>query len=338
MAHPLAELPIGRVVRLSGASLETLASLAARASDADVPAVVSYHPPAASSAADCVSAALRELETAAVELFPTWLPDATGIDRPGGAGIAAVRAIAMSAAASSRHFGPFLADLGERALSGVRPTASRFSSEVRAAGLARVIATSFHREHMALLIHLPATLAGQAEEALVAGAEWLADRGGLGVWLTGPLAGADWLETIEIAPFVLASGDDSPAEYPAVAGKPHPRSSTELALEAALARHAWSVGRAWNQTYQSHLLANPVRLDLLWSAERCIVEVDGPEHCDPHHFEADRRRDVLLQLDGYAVLRFTNARIRYDVETVVSQIAQFIQARRLGMLRGPRDG
>jgi very-short-patch-repair endonuclease len=299
---------------------------------------VSYYPPVVSSAADYVSAALRELETVAVELFPTWLPDATGIDRPGGAGIAAVRAIAMKAAASSRHFGPFLADLGERALSGVRPMTSRFSPEVRAAGLGRVIATSFDRERTALLIHLPDMLSRQSEEALVAGAQWLADRGAMGVWLAGPLAGAEWLETIQISAFVPAAGVESPALYPAVAGRPHPRSSTELALESALARHAWSTGRAWNQTYQSHLLVNPVRLDLLWSAERCVVEVDGPEHCDPQHFEADRRRDVLLQLDGYAVLRFTNARIRYDVETVVSQIAQFIQARRLGMLEGPRSG
>jgi very-short-patch-repair endonuclease len=338
VAHRLAELPIGRVVRLTGADLETLAALAARASDAQVPAVVSYYPPAASSAADYVSAALREFETAAVELFPAWLPDATGIDRPGGAGVAAVRAIATSAAASSRHFGPFLADLGERALTGVRPSASRFSPEVRTAGLARVIATSFHRDCMALLIHLPEKLSNQSEEALIAGAQWLADRGGMGVWLTGQLVGADWLESVEISPSVQAPGYDDPAEHPAIAGRPHPRSSTEQALESALARHAWSVGRAWNQTYQSHLLVNPVRLDLLWSAERCIVEVDGPEHCDPQNFEADRRRDVLLQLDGYAVLRFTNARIRYDVETVVSQIAQFIQARRLGTLEGPRDG
>jgi very-short-patch-repair endonuclease len=90
----------------------------------------------------------------------------------------------------------------------------------------------------------------------------------------------------------------------------------------------------WNHSYQSNALRNPVRLDLLWPAERCVVEIDGPEHCEPARFEADRRRDVQLQLDGYAVLRFTNARVRHDVEAVVDQIGKFIQARRREFLEG----
>ena len=55
-----------------------------------------------------------------------------------------------------------------------------------------------------------------------------------------------------------------------------------------------------------------------------FVEIDGPEHCRPARFEADRQRDVQLQLDGYAVLRFTNARINHDVGAVVHQIGTLI--------------
>jgi very-short-patch-repair endonuclease len=53
--------------------------------------------------------------------------------------------------------------------------------------------------------------------------------------------------------------------------------------------------------------------------------VDGPDHCGVLKFEADRRRDVHLQLEGFAVLRFTNDQILGDVATVRSQIERFIQ-------------
>jgi len=75
-------------------------------------------------------------------------------------------------------------------------------------------------------------------------------------------------------------------------------------------------------------MANPIRVDLMWSAEKCVVEVDGPEHRGMARFELDRRRDVRLQLDGFAVLRFTNRQIDHDVEAVVSQIERFISGRR----------
>jgi hypothetical protein len=117
-------------------------------------------------------------------------------------------------------------------------------------------------------------------------------------------------------------------QYPPLAGRPHPESRAEQALEAALAACDWAVGRVWNQTFQPHILANLIRVDLLWAEERCVVEVDGPDHCGVLKFEADRRRDVHLQLEGFAVLRFTNDQILGDVATVRSQIERFIQSRR----------
>jgi len=59
-----------------------------------------------------------------------------------------------------------------------------------------------------------------------------------------------------------------------------------------------------------------------------VVELDGPEHRGAVQFEADRRRDVRLQLDGFAVLRFTNAQIRYELTLVLSQLERFINYRR----------
>ena len=126
----------------------------------------------------------------------------------------------------------------------------------------------------------------------------------------------------------MRAGGDAPYFAP-LAGSPHHASQIELTLENALCRQAWAAARQWNQTYRVHTLANPVRPDLLWAEERLIVEIDGPEHLDPVHFAADRRRDVDLQLAGYAVLRFTNADVEHDVGAVVSRIERFVNSRRL---------
>jgi very-short-patch-repair endonuclease len=116
--------------------------------------------------------------------------------------------------------------------------------------------------------------------------------------------------------------------YPPVAGRPHPGSRGEQALEAALSACEWAAGRAWNQTYQPHPLAAPIRVDLMWERERCVVEIDGAEHRGAAKFADDRRRDVRLQLDGYAVLRFLDVQVLTDIDTVVRQIGQFLRNRR----------
>ena len=109
---------------------------------------------------------------------------------------------------------------------------------------------------------------------------------------------------------------------------PRADSAAEMRLESALRRHDWAIGRTWNETYPSHALAMAIRLDLWWAAEKCVVEIDGPEHRGAVHYAADRQRDVLLQLDGHAVLRFTNAQVLGDTQNVVSQIERFIRGRR----------
>jgi hypothetical protein len=108
----------------------------------------------------------------------------------------------------------------------------------------------------------------------------------------------------------------------------------ERAVERALEPLPWAAGRAWNQTYQARPLEPPVRLDLLWRTERCVIEFDGPEHLEPIRYEADRRRDRLLQQDGFAVARFTNNQVVRDLAAVVSHIEQLITARRRATAEG----
>ena len=70
-------------------------------------------------------------------------------------------------------------------------------------------------------------------------------------------------------------------------------------------------------------------VDCLWPAEGLIVELDGWEfHRDRDAFERDRHRDVLLQLAGYVVLRFTWERVTTDPEGVVADVGAALTRRR----------
>ncbi|MFI7450371.1 endonuclease domain-containing protein [Nonomuraea sp. NPDC049714] len=362
------ELPVGRVVRLDGADAEAVA-LAIDPLPEDAPAIVTYTATEERSTTSLVDAVLNELEAAAAALFPAWLPGAEGISGPGGVSVPAVRTLARRKAAGGADFGPFLAGLAERALTG-RP--SVFPPEIRAAGLARVLAAGFGRSHTSLLVRVPEGLTDAAQEVLAAGCEWLAHRGGFGVWLVGtelsavdrvarvpfplrralpedlatrtpsmPTAGAcpprgfpaateAFPGNRAVAPRTEGGGEVPRAgiSYPAVAGRPHPASPSERALEAALISCGWAAGRGWNQTLRLHPLSSPVRVDLLWQAERCVVEVDGPDHRGELKFAEDRSRDVRLQLAGYSVLRFTDSQVLTDTQGVVRQIELFLQDRR----------
>jgi very-short-patch-repair endonuclease len=71
-----------------------------------------------------------------------------------------------------------------------------------------------------------------------------------------------------------------------------------------------------------------MRVDLMWQTERVVVEIDGPEHRDRANYAADRRRDNLLLLDGFAVLRFTNEDVAHDPQWVLATIEQLLTMKR----------
>ena len=162
---------MGRVVRVHGADADAIALSIDPLPD-DAPAIVTYFAGDTRSAAEMVSSVLQELEKVAIGLFPAWLPGAEGVGGPGGAGGRAVRALALRAASATEHFGPFLADLAERALRGAGPLARRgapreartrrspgFAAEIRGRPvLGRVIAASFGRSRAAVLVRVPADL------------------------------------------------------------------------------------------------------------------------------------------------------------------------------------
>ncbi|MEU4539256.1 DUF559 domain-containing protein [Streptosporangium sp. NPDC023825] len=353
MALSWGDLPVGRVLRLAGVNSSIDANVMELLLDPlpeTGPAIVTYTATDGNSASEVVESILRELETLAIGLFPAWLPEGEKLSGPGGGGVAAARILATRLASGTRHFGPFLADLAARAIQhggplvpGRRaPIGRSFPAESRAAGLARVIASTFGRESAALVIYVPEKPTSRGETVLVAGCEWLAHRSGMGIWFVGPeLRRVETLH-LEVPAAVrrLAGEMTAPpltttAGVPPIAGRPHAGSVVERTMEAALAECAWAHGRTWNQMYQSRdPLFVMIRTDLMWAPEKCVVELDGPEHETFPQMERDRIRDRHLERDGFTVLRFTNQQVMNDLGAVLRHIEEFLRGRRLGMNEG----
>jgi hypothetical protein len=70
------------------------------------------------------------------------------------------------------------------------------------------------------------------------------------------------------------------------------------------------------------------KADFLWRAERLIVETDGWEsHGTRKAFESDRRRDRMLSLAGWTVVRFTWRDVEHRPEEVTETLARMWDAR-----------
>jgi very-short-patch-repair endonuclease len=268
-----------------------------------------------------------------IALYPAWLPEARGIDSAAGAGRAAVTDIARATAANSQLFGPLLIRLARSALDG-RTTArlNDVPREVIAIECGKLIRAAYQLAGIVLLMPappLPKTRCLSLERTAI----WLAENLLCAVWLAGP-ASAD-MPLVVIADNMSAPHPAVAADLPSIkpritplAGRPNPMSQMELLLEASLAKREWAAGRVWNVTWQFDLLHNTIRPDLMWAKEKCVVEIDGPEHLAPAKFASDRRRDRQLQLAGFAVLRFTNEEIADDIDQVASHIERFLKYRR----------
>jgi very-short-patch-repair endonuclease len=68
-----------------------------------------------------------------------------------------------------------------------------------------------------------------------------------------------------------------------------------------------------------------IKADFLWRAEHVIVETDGrASHGTPRAFEGDRRRDQLLTLAGFKVLRFTWRQVTTEPDAVAGTIGALL--------------
>jgi very-short-patch-repair endonuclease len=66
-------------------------------------------------------------------------------------------------------------------------------------------------------------------------------------------------------------------------------------------------------------------LDFYCAEAKLVVEVDGPIHLQKKRY--DRERTIWLEVSGFEVVRFTNARVFGQIEEVLSEIEKQCVAR-----------
>ncbi len=107
------------------------------------------------------------------------------------------------------------------------------------------------------------------------------------------------------------------------------RSAAEAFLAAVLARRPRTAGRfVLNGEPGFAFGPGPCHVDLLARASRIALEIDGPHHfLDDEAFRRDRRKDLLLQRHGYAVLRVLAADVVERLEEVLQMVDQTLDWR-----------
>lgn len=71
-----------------------------------------------------------------------------------------------------------------------------------------------------------------------------------------------------------------------------------------------------------------MEVDFLCDKPRLVIEIDGPQHLgDPVAYRRDRRKDRLLQENGYIVLRFLAEDVAKDLDTVLDAILRVLAGR-----------
>jgi very-short-patch-repair endonuclease len=72
-----------------------------------------------------------------------------------------------------------------------------------------------------------------------------------------------------------------------------------------------------------------MEVDLLCADSRVVVEIDGSQHlADPVAYRRDRRKDQLLQENGYLVLRFLAEDLAKELDAVLDGILRSLSTRR----------
>ena len=71
-----------------------------------------------------------------------------------------------------------------------------------------------------------------------------------------------------------------------------------------------------------------MEIDLLDAEARLAIELDGPQHlAEPEAYRRDRRKDFLLQENGYLVLRFLAEDVAKRLGSVLDTVAHALAGR-----------
>jgi very-short-patch-repair endonuclease len=58
---------------------------------------------------------------------------------------------------------------------------------------------------------------------------------------------------------------------------------------------------------------------------RLIIEVDGEIHSLSENKDTDKKRDKILTINGYHIIRFSNLEIEIDIDFSISKIKSYIK-------------
>jgi very-short-patch-repair endonuclease len=115
---------------------------------------------------------------------------------------------------------------------------------------------------------------------------------------------------------------------PAARGARHTRarSLAELTLYEALEATEHTRGRfVLNETLSFMFGSRSAEIDLLSRQDEIAIEVDGYHHFqDADHYRRDRRKDLLIQAHGYAVLRFLAEDVHADPRACVQIVIELL--------------
>ena len=286
---------------------------------------------------DLTGQVVEALSEAVAGTYPAWLPEAEHLAGPGGAGLAAVRKICERVACNTELFGPFLLAAAEASLCGRPVGVAEFAQETVVRQARKLLLRAYGYGHLVIVIELTGTWSTGQIEGAEANALWLAGPGELTVWLFGTstacMTRVPRSSLHDRMPTSDPPATPRPPYLTPLQGRPNAFSRAERRLESHLARCPWATGRAWNQTWSSGVLANSIRVDLIWSREKCVVELDGPDHLNTDKYAADRVRDRALQREGFMVLRYTNDEVLGDAARILDELERFLKDRRRSAAR-----
>jgi very-short-patch-repair endonuclease len=107
------------------------------------------------------------------------------------------------------------------------------------------------------------------------------------------------------------------------------RSAAEATLYEALEATAATAGRfALNESLSVRFGPQAAEIDLLSRGDRIAIEIDGIHHfADPDCYRRDRRKDLLLQTQGFVVVRLLAEDVMRDVRSSVNAVCQALAYR-----------
>jgi very-short-patch-repair endonuclease len=127
-----------------------------------------------------------------------------------------------------------------------------------------------------------------------------------------------------------ASAAHASSAHRARAPRINARSAAEAALLEALEATPATAGRFELNGYLSVRFGpNALEVDLLGRRDRIAIEIDGYYHFgDLEAYRRDRRKDLLLQTQGFMVIRVLAEDVMRDARPAVTAICQALAVRR----------